>query len=29
MTATELTTTADVNALAAALDGVINVHAHV
>jgi glycine dehydrogenase subunit 1 len=29
MTATELTTSADINALAAALDGAINVHAHI
>lgn len=29
MTATELTTTADINALAAALDGAINVRAHI
>ena len=29
MTATELTTTADINALAAALEGVLNVHAHI
>lgn len=29
VTATELTTTADINALAAALDGVLNVHAHI
>ncbi len=29
MTATELTTTADINALAAALEGILNVHAHI
>ncbi|HEV3089916.1 MAG TPA: aminomethyl-transferring glycine dehydrogenase subunit GcvPA [Candidatus Cybelea sp.] len=29
MTATELTTTGDINALVAALDGAINVHAHI
>jgi hypothetical protein len=29
MTATELTTSADINALAAALDGAINVHSHI
>ncbi|MFY9720041.1 MAG: aminomethyl-transferring glycine dehydrogenase subunit GcvPA [Candidatus Cybelea sp.] len=29
MTATELTTAADINALAAALEGILNVHAHI
>jgi hypothetical protein len=29
MTATELTTSGDIDALAAALDGAINVHAHI